>query len=120
MINVETVMFMKMLEELCERSKGGYAPFSEATSSTVHSKVFYDETRGDENGYPIALMTLVDDDLDGDHHDIISYYESYTDNDDEYLVRVYEYDEGKFEIQISFLLSGIMISIDDGEWSIIW
>ncbi len=120
MINIETIMFMKMLEELCELSKGGFAPFSEAKSSTVHTKVFYDETQGDEKGYPIALMTCVDDDLDGCHHDIISYYESYIDNADEYSVRACEYEEGMFEIQITFRLSDIMIGIEDGEWSIYW
>ena len=119
MINIETIMFMKMLEELCELSKGGFVSLSEATSSS-HSKVIYDDTRGDEKGYPIALMTLIDDDLDGCHHDIINYYDSYINSDGEYWVRACEYEEGLFEIQVTFQLSDIMIGIEDGEWSIIW
>ena len=120
MLNVETIVFMKMLEELCELSKNGYAPFSEAKSSTVHTKVFYDDTKEDEYGFPIPLMTLVDDDIDGCHHDVISYYESYIEQETEYRVRVCFDDDGEPSINIWFSNSDYEISIYNGKWRIIW
>ncbi len=81
MINIETVKFMKMLENLAELSANGIVPFGEATDETMEDKVFYDE-KTDENGQHRVVLDAC---LFPDHHDIVSYYDSCT---DAYTVRV--------------------------------
>ena len=78
MINVETVKFVKMLEELAELMEGGIAEFAEATETNRHEKLFYDASTRDEKGRcRIVLDSCVVDDPECRHHDVVSYYEDY-------------------------------------------
>lgn len=114
MINVETIQFIKMLDELSELSAKGIKDFSEATEETTHQMVFYDSESPDENGqFPIVLDSCVIDDPECIHHDVVSYYDS---NSSEYSVRVtIEDDEAPF-IVVKLFLSNQEIVIEDGRW----
>lgn len=107
MINVETIKFVKMLDELAERSKNGIEPFENATHDNLWEKVFYDPTAKDEEGYKVVLDALISD----DERDLRAYYEN-----SEYAVRV-EIDElSNISINIKLLLSEDTIIIKNGAW----
>ncbi len=114
MINIETIKFVRMLDELAELSSEGVKDFSEATQENVKDMVFFDKSSPDEEGrYPIVLDSCVIDDPDCIHHDIVSYYDSGT---MEYTVRVViEHDEPPF-IMVNLALSKECIVIEDGHW----
>lgn len=110
MINVETIKFYKMLDELAKLTNSGFDDFANADQDTKHSKVFYDkENPNDEGFYPIVLDSCVDD----YHHDAISYYDS---SSEEYNIHVVlEEDEDPY-ILVTLLLSQEQIVIEDGKW----
>lgn len=112
MINVETIKFVNMLNELAELSANGIEGFSKATSETIYTKLFYDDISSRENKrYKIVLQALL---IDG--HEICSYYDSYT---NEYTIRAVV-DEG-FEPYIIVHLSesGEEIEIENGSWNFV-
>ena len=45
MINLETIKFVRMLEEFAELSKNGIEPFENATEGTCCDKIFYDASQ---------------------------------------------------------------------------
>jgi len=111
MINVETIKFMKMLDELAKHSLGGFESFEKATRDNFETKVFYDQTTLDEEGYRVVLdACLIEDPY---HHDIISYYDS---GSNEYKIRAVADENGEMFINIIFLLSEESISLEDGTW----
>ena len=116
MINVETIKFIKMLDELAFLSKNGIAPFDEANEKNINKKIFYDHNSKDENGgYPIILDSCVLDDTNCYHHDIISYYDS---NTLEYQIRAISVidDKDDMYIHVKLLNSEETIIIKNGIW----
>lgn len=109
MINVETIKFVRMLDELAALSENGIEPFANATDSNCGDKIFYDESKPDENScFPVVLdMCLTD------HHDAISYYDS---DSNEFTVRVHLEEGQDPAIDVTLLTSVEAISIHDGRW----
>ena len=110
MINVETIKFIKMLDELAELSKNDIKEFSEATQDNRYEKIFYDINSEDEDGrYKVVKNLCVDD----NHHDIRSYYDS---DYNEFFVRV-EFNQNNTPSIVIFLPeSEETIAIEDGKW----
>ena len=115
MINVETIKFVKMLDELAELSKKGIEPFESATEETYGTRVFYDEkSLAREKGYKIVLDACIWDNPECYHHDIISYYDS---DSLEYKVRVMIDEDGAF-IVVTLVMSDSIVIIENGGWHI--
>ena len=112
MINIETIKFVRLLNELATLSKNGIEPFKRANESTFGEKVFYDDRKLEKDGYKVVLDACIVDDPDCYHHDIISYYDS---NSQEYKIRV-TIDEGVVCITVTLLVSGDIIVIENGAW----
>ena len=113
MINIETLKFVKMLDELAELSRNGIEPFENATEETYRTKVFYDKTPlVDERGYRVVLDACIWDNPDCYHHDIVSYYDS---RNSEYKIRVLIDEEGAY-IEVFLLISEDAIVIENGMW----
>ena len=107
MINIETIKFTRMLDELAELSNNGIEEFENATYETYHNKVFYDE----KNDNKLVLDACIVDDPNCFHHDIISYY-----GNNEYSVNVeIDEDEEKY-IVVRLMVSDEEIIIEDGIW----
>ena len=107
MINIETIKFTRMLDELAELSNNGIEEFENATYETYHNKVFYDA----KNDNKLVLDACIVDDPNCFHHDIISYYEN-----NEYSVNVeIDEDEEKY-IVVRLMVSDEEIIIEDGIW----
>jgi len=115
MINVETIKFLRMLDELVELVVNGIEEFSETTESTYRTKIHYDKKTEDEKGYcNIVLDACIVDDADCYHHDVISYY-GY--DSDEYKVQVaFDDYDGTPYVLVSLLESGEQIVVDDEHW----
>lgn len=112
MINVETIKFVQMLDELAVLSKNGILPFENAKEGELHKKVYYDSRIEDEQGnYKVVLDACVVDDPQCYHHDIISYYDSL-----EYNVRVVIDKESEPYISVKLLISEEIIVIENGTW----
>lgn len=112
MINIETIYFLKLVEDLAKMSKNGIEPFANATQLNINEKIFYDENKETQNGeYPVVCDACVIDG-DCDHHDIISYHGSTA---DEYSVCAKQDENGKWFVLIS-LYDDSQIIIEDGEW----
>ena len=112
MINVETIKFVQMLDELAVLSKNGILPFENVKEGELHEKVYYDSRIKDELGnYKVVLDACVVDDPQCYHHDIISYYDSL-----EYNVRVVIDKESEPYISIKLLISKDIIVIENGTW----
>lgn len=104
-INIQTVKFLKMLEELAELTNDEFTEFESLTQEQIEWEcgIIYDKNNTNENGsYKVVLDLLITE----EHHDIISYFDSYCDCD-EYTVGVMEDEDGMY------------IQVDIGEESII-
>ena len=117
MINIETIKFVNMLNELADLSNEGIEPFENATEETYRTKVFYDSRHfEEEEGYKVVLDACILDDPDCNHHDILSYYDS---GSLEYKIRV-KFDEDDEEsgpyICVELLLSEEIIVVENGRW----
>lgn len=114
-IDVETLRFLEMLEELSALTENGILPFEAATEDNWGMCAFYDSSTKDEEGYyEVVSMALVDP----EHHDIISYCNQsrYANN---YKINVFinENDEEQEPyIIIHFDDSEEWIIIENGEW----
>ena len=108
MINVETMKFVKILDELARKSKNGIEDFSDATKDTLHTKVFYDTN----SNFKIVADACVVDMKECYHHDAISFYE-----DSQYVINAL-FDEGSQKPYLVVKLTGSeeQIVIEDGEW----
>ena len=115
MINVETIKFVKMLDELVELVRTGIEEFSEATEGTYGTKIHYDKKTADENGNcNIVLDACIVDAVDCYHHDIISYY-GYDSN--EYKVQVaFDDNDGKPYVLVNLFESDELIIVDSERW----
>ncbi len=110
MLNIETMKFMHMLNELAILTKNGIDEFENATSENIDSKVFYNKNAQNKDGnYKIVLDPCLID-----HHDVISYY---GDDSSEYSIAVsFDNDHNKPYIIIKFFLSEEEIMIENGQW----
>ncbi len=115
MINVETMKFEKMLDELAELVGNGIEKFSEATQTSFGTKIFYDEKKEDENGYyDIVLDALIIDEVDCHHHDVISYYGQ---DSNEYGVKVsFDEDNENPYVFVELFESNETIIVDPKHW----
>ena len=107
MLNVETIKFMKMLDDLAQCSSVGIEGFSTATPERYGQIVYFDDEHHDANRYRRVVLDAV---LDEYHHDIVSYIE----DTEDYSVRVVE-DDGVF-IVVDFPKTGDQIVIEHGKW----
>ena len=114
MINVDTIKFFNMLNELAELTKGGFDDFSNATEDSWRTKIFYDRVNSNDDRLAIVLDACVIDDPKCYHHDVICYYDS---SSNEFTANVIfsEYGGSPF-IQIDLLLSQEQIVVEDGRW----
>ena len=112
MINIETIRFIQMLDELAILSSKGVEPFENAKEDTWRDKIYYDAEAPDKDGYRIVLDACVVDDPQCYHHDIISYYDS---GNLEYQIRVIVDDEGAY-IVVQMLISEDTIVVENGAW----
>lgn len=108
MINIETIKFVRMLNELAEKSNNGIDEFSKATHETFQSKIFYAENRNNK----IVLDACIIDQKECYHHDIVSFYES-----PEYVITA-RFDEDTYKpyLVVKFLYCDDEIVIEDGVW----
>ena len=115
MINVETIKFLKMLDELVELVENGIEEFGKATEKTYRTKIFYDKKTADDNGNcNIVLDACIIDDIDYYHHDVIGYY---GDDSNEYKVQVaFDEDYGTPYVLVNLLESDEQIVVDDEHW----
>lgn len=115
MINVETIKFIKMLDELAELVGNGIEEFGEATETTFRTKIFYDKKTADEKGnFNIVLNAYLIDDTDCYHHDAISYY-GYDSN--EYKVQVaFDENDGEPYVFVKLLENDELIIVDTTHW----
>ncbi len=116
MIDLNTIKFQKMLDTLAALSEEGFDDFTNATNQNLHSKIFYNLKRVDEEGnYFVVASACIIDDPECYHHDIMSYYDS---DAEEYTVRVVINDENDNIpfILIKFLDNDDQIIIENGEW----
>ena len=114
MINVETIKFINLLNDLATLGAEGIKSFSDATRETIYDLLYYYNESPDEDGhFPIVRDSCVVDDPDYYHHDIISYYDS---DSEEYTIRVVFDDDGIPFIQVKLILSDEEIIIEHGRW----
>lgn len=113
MINVETIKFINLMNELAQRSANGIDDFANATEETYShngtpTKIWFDQEASEEEGeFSVVLDACV---CEG-HHDAICYY-----GNGEYTVRVVDDGEGSLYVRVHLLGSNEMIHIHDGEW----
>ena len=69
MINIETLKFVGLLNELAERTLEGIEPFEKAVNPS--NKIYYNSNLFDDYGYAVVCDSCTI----GGHNDIISYYE---------------------------------------------
>ena len=115
MINVETIKFLRMLDELVELVANGIEEFGETTESTYRTKIHYDKKTADETGNcNIVLDACIVDDADCYHHDVIGYY---GDDSNEYKVQVaFDVDDGTPYVLVSLFESDEQIVVDAEHW----
>ena len=114
MINVETIKFVKMLEEFAEASAYGIEPFAKATEESYGIKIHYDDRiiEGEE-GYKVVADACIVDDPECYHHDIISYWDE---DSLEYKIRVIIDETGIPYLNVKLLLSDEEIVVENGKW----
>lgn len=113
MVNVDTLIFYKLMEELAKKSKNGIEPFVNATAENIEDKIFFDENTKDlyGQGHQIVCDSCVND----DHHDIITNQDT-----KEYIIRANQDEEGNWYLVVKFfdlMKDGPDIIIQDGEWN---
>ena len=114
MINIETIKFIKMLDELAELSKNGIESFDKANESTWRNKIFYDTRKpAAEGGYKVVLDACILDDPHCYHHDVISYYDS---DNYEYNVRIKIDEDSNPYVEVRLLISGDIAIVENGSW----
>lgn len=111
MINIETLEFLKVIEDIAEKTKNGIEPFVKATESNIDEIAFYDESAKEDNGYLLVYDTVIIDDPQCKHHDVVSYYGT-----PEYHVWAKQDEYGKWFILVAFSNDDAQIIIEDGHW----
>lgn len=87
MINIETLDLLLLIDELQQLLIEGVDDFAEATSQNFRTKLFYDSSsQGEDNQYNIVRDAMLIEDPGYEHHDIISYYGSESEEYNVFLV----------------------------------
>ena len=108
MINIETIKFVRMLDDLAERSIRGIEEFSNATNNALHEKIFFAKSYN----YKVVLDACVIDEKDYYHHDIVSFYEN-----NEYVITAhFDEDDNHPYLVVDLFNSNEQIVINGGEW----
>ena len=113
-INLQTVKFMKMLDELAELTTDAFTEFGDMTQEQLEGEcgIIYDKNNSNENGgYKVVLDILIDE----NHHDILSYFEDYCDCEG-YSVSVMEDEENPADKWIQVEIDGEGIIVENGVW----
>ena len=105
LINVETIKFVRLLDDLAKTSLNGISPFENASEKSKNN-IFYDSNMYDEDGYFVVYWSNIRD------HYIHSYYDSITNG---YKVRVVLNYPAPV-LRITLLGSRETIIIHDGIW----
>lgn len=108
MLNFQTIEFIGLLNELAEKTKVGFFPFSKVTFEQGDG-ILYDDNNKDNNGkYPVIANYSMDE----LHNDIISLYsdENYgavinavVDNEEPYII-------------ITFEANDMVVIVEGGRW----
>lgn len=114
-LNVTTIRFISLLNDLAEYSKGGYIGFSKYRYDTIKSidaGIIFDDAEGPNYGKIIADICV-----DENHHDIVSTYDQIYGNDCDIRVRSEESDDGVIDYWIDVTgINGLCIVIENGRW----
>lgn len=109
-IDLRTIMFVEMLNDLAEKSKNGFIGFSKYRNEDDRNSIIFDDKEGPNYG-----MVILDMCVDGIcHHDIISTYNDYL-YDVNYDVRVIDDDEGGYFIDVT-CDHGVSFCVENGKW----
>lgn len=112
MINIETLEFLKTVENIAEKTKAGIEPFANATEDSFAQKVFFDDnTETDEGEYGVVCDACITDDPERYHHDIVSYHGNH-----EYRVCAKKDEDEKWFVLIRFFNDDAQIVVEDGKW----
>ena len=112
MINIETLEFLKTVENIAENTKAGIEPFANATEDSFAQKVFLDDnTETDEGEYGVVCDACITDDPERYHHDIVSYHGNH-----EYRVCAKKDEDEKWFVLIRFFNDDAQIVVEDGKW----
>ncbi len=110
MINIETLKFQNMLNNLAELAENGIEEFDLANIENFRTKVFYDNKKSINGEYRIVCDAC----LYEDHHDIVAYYDSDT---NEYSIRaVFDEEYNIPYIVVRMELCDDEIVIENGKW----
>lgn len=109
-MDFETIKFISLLNQLAEKSKNGYIPFSKATAKNKNC-ILYDDESTYSNGHPIVYDTCIDE----IHHDIIDTYNEIYDPEGIVIRLVIEEEESFINITCKYDTS-INIVVDNGTW----
>ena len=114
MINVETIKFVKMLDELAACTENGIEPFANANEETYRTKIYYDENDiASEEGCRVVCDACIIDNPECYHHDIISYWDS---ESREYKIRVIIDEDNVPFVSVKLMYSDEIIVIENGVW----
>lgn len=115
------IVFMGMINELIQKSKQGYVPFSKVTSDFHPEGIIYDDSHIDEREssndsmcYEIILDCVVDE----CHHDIVSTYDDYCEDNRISVRACHDITNDSFYVEIIVRESGegVYIFIENGEF----
>lgn len=109
-MDLETIKFIALLNDLAEKTKNGYIPFSKATTKNKNC-ILYDDESTYSNGHPIVCDTCIDE----IHHDIVDTYNEIYDPEGIVIRLVIEDDEAFINITCIYDES-IDIVVDNGKW----
>lgn len=120
MLNFQTIEFIGLLNELAEKTKVGFFPFSKATAEQEDGILYDDKNKGNNGKYPVIANYSINE----LHHDIISLYsdKKYSDiislySDENYSVIINAVvDNEEPYIIITFESNDMMIIVEEGRW----
>lgn len=116
MINIETVSFIAMLNELAEKEQNGIREFKEATSENKDDCIFYDATSCSRRGEDGALMYRVIGFgfIDEIHHDIVCYCDDESNDFTAFVID--DGEDGAPYLEIRIPAEDKYIQFADGKW----
>lgn len=111
MINVETVRFVKLLNDLAEKSKIGILPFSTLPPALFESVLCYNDRSPDAQGHYKLIRQAVFDDEEETRLSVSSYYE----DTDGYVIRAHPDTKDGTYVTVR-MKDGSLIMIENGMW----
>lgn len=109
-MDFETIKFIALLNNLAEKTKNGYIPFSKATAEDTDC-ILYDDESTYSNGHPIVCDTCINE----IHHDIVDTYNEIYDPRGIIIRLVIEGEEAFINITCIYDES-IDIVVENGRW----